>query len=121
MHGVGWPGTLGVPTLTNLGPPQLGQMLAVQVGNSLGRDTPGFALVGLGEAAGGTTFGGTLLVMPALIIATSVPAAGLVLSGLLPDAPALCGATVFLQAIEADPGVAHGFAFSPALGLHLGQ
>jgi hypothetical protein len=121
FHGVGWPGTLGVPTLTNLGPPQLGQLLSVQVGNSLGRDTPGFVLVGLGEAAGGTKFGGTLLVMPALIIATSVPAAGLVLSALLPDAPALCGVTVFLQAIEADPGASHGFAFSPGLGLHLGQ
>jgi hypothetical protein len=50
-----------------------------------------------------------------------VPASGAAIVSVLPDDDALSGATVELQALQSDPGAAHGVSFTPGLALRLGR
>jgi hypothetical protein len=49
-----------------------------------------------------------------------IPPQGLDLSGPITQDPALCGASVFLQVLEDDPGASQGLSFTPGLELVLG-
>jgi hypothetical protein len=66
-YGTGWPGTLGVPTLTG-SPPVLCMQTTVSIGNSLGTTTPAVLIVAFYRASIPTVFGGTLLVLPSFVL-----------------------------------------------------
>jgi Tol biopolymer transport system component len=116
-YGAGFPGTLGVPSLTASAPPVFGTTITVDVGNSLGAATPGVLLIGLQRASIPTSAGGTLLVDLLLTLPVSIPATGLSIPATVPHDPALCGVTIDLQAIELDGGAAHHLAFTAGLEL----
>jgi Tol biopolymer transport system component len=116
-YGAGFPGTLGVPSLTASANPVFGTTFSVDVGNSLGATTSALLLIGLQRASIPTGAGGTILVDLLLSTPLSIPAAGLSLPATLPHDPALCGVTIDLQAIELDPGAAKRLAFTAGLEL----
>ena len=119
-YGAGYPGTLGIPSLTSPDRPILGGSFTLDLGNSLGLDTSAVLVVGLSQASIPTNKGGTLLVTPLLWIPVALPAAGVSLTGTLPSDPALCGVGADFQAIELDAGAAHGMSFTAGLEIHLG-
>jgi hypothetical protein len=119
-YGAGWPGTLGIPSLTSNANPSLGSTITLSVGNSLGANTTGFLAIGLTQASLSTGFGGTLLLLPMSIVTIAIPAAGLSVPGLIPNDTSLCGIAVFLQVMEIDAGASKGVSFTPGLELDLG-
>lgn len=120
-YGSGWPGTSGVPALTASGNPVLGASINVLLGNSAGLVTPGALLVGVTPTSLATGFGGTLLVVPLVNLPVSVPVAGASFPITVPAARALCGASVYFQAVEVDRGASHSVSFSRGLQLLVGQ
>jgi hypothetical protein len=82
--------------------------------------TVGLLFIGLQRCDLPTGFGGNLVVLPLITIPITVPAAGMSISGNLPDDPRLAGTTIDLQAVEADAGAIKGVSFSQGLELSLG-
>lgn len=119
-YGAGWPGKNGIPAIFALNKPVPGQLLTVQVDNSLGSPTPSLLLLGYAAANIPTNKDGTILVSAALAAALPLSATGASLSATLPDDPALDGFDVFLQALEADSFATKGVSFTAGLKLHLG-
>ena len=120
QYGSGWPGTLGVPQLTALNDPVLGEPFEVFLTNSRGSTTVAFLFLGFQETQVVTSLDGTLWLVPFWTFRLQVPAAGLTLSQVLDGDPALAGARLFLQAIEVDPGASKGASFTPGLFVALG-
>jgi Tol biopolymer transport system component len=116
-YGAGFPGTLGVPSLTASANPVFGASFTVDVGNSLGAATSALLLVGLQRASIPTGAGGTILVDLLLATPLALPAGGLSLPASFAHDPALCGITVDLQAIELDAGAAKNLSFTAGLEL----
>jgi hypothetical protein len=58
---------------------------------------------------------------PGLVFPVFIPFGGLQVTGALPADPLLCGASLFLQVVESDPGASHGASFTPGLRLDLGS
>lgn len=121
-YGAGWPGTNGVPSLGPSGSPTIGQPVALQIGNSLGAATTGYLLLGAAPASQATALGGTVLVafVPALAFTLPIPASGTLLAGTVPNDPTLCGVSLYVQVIQADPNASHGASFSRGLKLDFG-
>jgi subtilisin family serine protease len=119
-YDTGYPGTLGVPSLTVSAPPVLGLSFTLDVGNSLGSNTPGLLFVGMSSASIPTSAGGTLLVNPLLLVPFTVDAAGTSLPATLPADPTLIGVHVYTQVLESDAGAAHHISFTAGLDLLLG-
>ena len=120
-YGAGWPGTLGVPTLTSSAPPAFGTTITISLSDSTGVGTTGLLMIGVSRANIPSGKDGTILVSPLLFIGLPVPAGGLALSGSLPAYdPNLCGVAVDLQAIELDAGASKGLSFTQGLELILG-
>jgi len=120
-YGTGWAGSGGrVPQLVPTGDPILGCSLTIGLSNTSGAATSGVLVVGSTPANAPTPFGGTLLVTPALVIGLALPAGGLPIALTVPRNRFLCGAGIYLQAAEADPGASHGIAFTAGLRLALG-
>ncbi|HET6202957.1 MAG TPA: hypothetical protein VFI25_09175 [Planctomycetota bacterium] len=119
-YGSGWPGSSGVPALTCSAPPVLGASIGVALSNSWGSATTAILVVGSAEATVPTGYGGSLLVTPGGLLALPVPPGGLVLPLFIPPDPALCGATFYGQAAEADPGASAGLSFTPGLRVRIG-
>ncbi|HET6164506.1 MAG TPA: hypothetical protein VFG37_12615 [Planctomycetota bacterium] len=119
-YGVGVPGTQGVPSLTSQ-LPVLGTTITVAVGNSLGAPTVGILFLGYQQAQLPTHFGGDLLLLPALVVPISFSYGSDSVTASLPDDDVLCGVTVDLQAVEADPGAVKGVSFTAGLELVLGR
>ena len=119
-YGSGWPGTLGVPTLTAQSDPGIGTTCSLDLANSLGAATPGLLVIGLASASIPLRSGGTLLVAPANVLAVTVPAGGLVFTDSIPDDPLLCFLEVFVQGIELDPGAVGKLSLTPGLELEIG-
>jgi len=119
-YGTGFPGTLGVPSLTTHSLPILGLSFDLVIGNSLGALTPGVLLIGSSSASIPTQKGGTLLVSPMLLLPMNIDALGMLISPTLPADPALCGLHVYAQVLEVDSGAAHNMSFSAGLDLLLG-
>jgi hypothetical protein len=119
-YGAGWAGSLGVPTLTAQSPPVVGQNLAVDLSNSAGVPTPGVLLIGVAQESILTNKGGTLLVDLLLLVPLSIPAAGITLSGSVPNDPALYGFHADLQGLELDAGATKGMSFTRGLDLEFG-
>jgi hypothetical protein len=119
-YGSGYAGTLGVPSIASASAPVLGSSVSIAIGNSLGAPTPGIVLIGAQSASILTSKGGTLLVAPLLWIPATIPTAGLSLPGSIPSDVQYCGLSGFVQALELDPGAAHGFSFTAGLQLTFG-
>jgi len=119
-YGTGLAGTNGVPALTSTSP-ILGTTVDVSIGNSLGAPTIGLLFVGTTQAQIHTRFGGDLLVLPTLAVPMNFSFGFNVLSGTLPLDDVLCGVTLDLQVVEADPGALLGVSFSQGLELVLGH
>lgn len=121
-YGAGHPGTLGVPSLTLSALPVMGTTPSVQIGNSLGVSVLATAVMGLGQTALPTGWGGTLLVDNILLTETFVAdAAGTDMPLELPDDPGLCGLPLNIQVAEFDPGASLGISFTRGLALVLGR
>jgi Tol biopolymer transport system component len=120
-YGAGYPGTLGIPSLTASADPVFGTTINVDVGNSLGLATPGLLFAGLSPASIPTSAGGTLLVNFVLMVPLVVSAGGESLPATIPYDPAFYGVQVCLQVLEADSGAAHKLSFTPGLALIFGR
>jgi Tol biopolymer transport system component len=120
-YGAGFPGTNGVPTFTSRQDPVLGTTITLDLGNSYGLPTVGVEFVGFQRTAIHSGWGGDLLVVPSFVAAIVLASGGATFSGALPEDATLCGVAVDLQAIEADPGAAHGVSFTAGLELNLGH
>ncbi|MEW6746761.1 MAG: hypothetical protein AB1486_28805, partial [Planctomycetota bacterium] len=64
--------------------------------------------------------GGTLLVIPEVIVGISIPAPLLALPAPIPYDCAFSGLSIYLQVLELDPGASQGVSFTPGLKLVLG-
>jgi len=121
-YGAGFPGTLGVPTLTASADPVLGTTIDVDVGNSLGSATLGVVLAGFTDASIPTSKGGTLLVDQLfLVLGLPLAADGIALAAEIPADPAYCGLEVYAQVLELDDGALKGLSFTAGLELVLGM
>ena len=120
-YGAGFPGTSGVPSFTSQQNPAFGTNVTLDLANSYGSPTAGILFVGFQQLSLHSSWGGDLLVLPALVIPISFSYGGDSFSGDIPSDWTLCGVTLFLQAIEADPGAAKGVSFTPGLELVLGE
>ena len=47
-----------------------------------------------------------------MICLEPIPAAGLVMTEVVPDDPGLCGFSLFLQTVMTDAGASHGWSFT---------
>jgi Tol biopolymer transport system component len=120
-YGTGFPGTFGEPILTSSADPVLGTTITLDVGNSLGFWTVGFLLIGADDASIPTNLGGTLLVIPSLVLPLALGPAGGSFAVDIPADPALCELSAYFQTLELDPGAARGASFTPGLQLSFGH
>ena len=120
-YGSGYPGTLGVPTLTASVDPVFGTTISIDASNSSGNWSEGFVPVGVSPADVPTSAGGELLVTPlSLLLLPLLPSGGSIVTAIPRDLN-FHGLTLYLQVIEIDPGAQHGLSFTPGLQLTLGQ
>jgi hypothetical protein len=118
--GVGWPGTFGVPSLTAIEDPLLCGTVDVLIGNSAGVPTTGRILMGTKKIAYRTPWDGWLLLAPEFGGFCQLPPGGLQVKLPLGCQAILCGSSLFVQALELDPGASRGVSFTPGLELILG-
>ena len=120
-YGSGFPGTNGIPSLTSQQNPSFGATVTLDLTNSLGAPTSGFLAIGFQRGSFDLKYGAQLLVVPALIVPITFSYGADSFTGTIPDDVLLCGVTVDVQGIEADPGAASGLSFSPGLELVIGK
>jgi Tol biopolymer transport system component len=120
-YGAGWPGTLGVPSLTLDRDPVMGTTVDLEIGNSAGFPAITFLYCGMDAISVPTRLGGTLLVDPASLIVLFVYPPGSSIACDLPLDLPLVGVSVFAQALQFDPGASRGISFSAGLEALLGQ
>jgi hypothetical protein len=120
-YGSGFPGTNGIPAFTASQPPVLGTTTSLFLENSLHLPTVGLVFVGFSRIDLPSSFGGDLLVDPALTLPVSFSYGADSFDWDVPNDPALVGVTIDVQAIEADAGAAKGVSFTPGLELVLGR
>jgi hypothetical protein len=119
-YGIGWGGTLGVPSFTAGSNPILGQSINLKIANSSLAVAPGLMLLGASQASILTSKGGTLLVNPLIFLPLSLPVGSLTLPGTVPSDPALSGVQAYLQVLELDAGASKGISFTEGLDLLFG-
>jgi Tol biopolymer transport system component len=120
-YGAGFPGTNGIPSFTSQQNPAFGTSVTLDLANSYGSPTAGLLFVGFQPLSLHSSWGGDLLVLPALVLPISFSYGGDSFSGDIPADWTLCGVTLYLQALESDPGAAKGVSFTPGLELVLGE
>jgi Tol biopolymer transport system component len=120
-YGAGFPGTNGIPAFTSQQNPAFGATVTLDLSNSYANPTVGVIFVGFQRTSIHSGWGGDLLVVPALSMFVTFSYGGDSFTGTIPDDRSLCGVTVDLQAIEADPGAAKGVSFTQGLELVLGH
>jgi hypothetical protein len=116
-----WPGTNGIPSFTATGDPSLCTTITLDLGNSLGVKTPAGLFIGALPADQPTLYDGHLLLVPLTIFLVQLPGAGLGIPGDMPCDGTLCGRSIYLQALELDPGASQGVSFTRGLRLVLGS
>ncbi len=119
-YGIGFPGTLGIPSLTAQGDPVLGTTLNVYVGNSATTATIAAILVGTQPTSVPMGKGGDLLVVPLITFLIPLPVGGTTLAEDIDNDAALCGLEFFVQSLVADRGAAKRQSASAGLKLVLG-
>jgi Tol biopolymer transport system component len=120
-YGAGFPGSNGVPGLTAQSDPELDSPLTIALSNSYGSFTVGLVFVGFQQGTFHSSWGGDLLVVPAITLVVGLPPSGTTLTGNIPNEAGLCGFEIDLQALESDAGAAKGVSFTQGLELELGQ
>ena len=120
-YGDGFPGTFGVPALTSSSLPVLGTTVTVDLANSCGQWTYALLFEGFERASIHSSLGGDLLLIPSFTTVVGLPPWGASYSADLPTNGVFCGVTIDVQAIESDPGAAHGASFTQGLELLLGH
>jgi hypothetical protein len=120
-YGNGLAGTNGVPGFTAEANPVRGSTLTLDVGCSSGGFAFGLLVVGFERAQIHSSWGGDLLVEPAILLAIGLAPTGATLVGDLPDDDRLCGVVIDLQVLEADAGAPRGVSFTPGLELTIGR
>jgi Tol biopolymer transport system component len=120
-YGDGHAGTLGIPALAPGWRPVLGSRITVDVGNSSLDYTVGAMFIGFEQTVIRSSWGGDLLVVPAITQLVGLSPWGARLFGDLPDDESLIGFSIDLQAIEVDAGAAKGMSFTQGLELLLGR
>jgi hypothetical protein len=120
-YGSGFPGTTGVPSFTSQQNPVFGSTVTLNLSNSFANPTIGVLFVGFQRASIHSNWGGDLLVLPAITQLVTFSYGANSYTGAIPDDEKLCGVTIDLQAIEADPGAAKGVSFTPGLELVIGH
>jgi len=120
-YGDGFPGTFGVPALTSSSLPVLGTTVTVDLANSCGQWTYALLFEGFERASIHSSLGGDLLLIPSFTTVVGLPPWGSSYSADLPTNGVFCGVTIDVQAIESDPGAAHGASFTQGLELLLGH
>jgi Tol biopolymer transport system component len=120
-YGAGFPGSHGVPTFTSQQNPAFATTITLDLENSYGNPTVGVLFVGFQQTSIHSNWGGDLLVVPSLVVPTSFSYGYNSYAGEIPDDWSLCGMTLDLQALEADPGAAKGVSFTQGLQLILGR
>jgi hypothetical protein len=83
-YGVGFPGTLGIPTLGARTNPVLGATLTLDLTDSQPSFTVGLLFVGFQRASLHSSWGGELLVAPSVTLLVGVQPGGTAISGTLP-------------------------------------
>jgi Tol biopolymer transport system component len=119
-YGSGVAGANGVPGFTASADPVLGSTITLALDNSSGQPTLGLVFVGFQQANFHTGWGGDLLVLPAYVLPISISSGGETFNWAIPAVPTLAGATIDLQAVEADAAAPKGVSFTPGLELALG-
>jgi Tol biopolymer transport system component len=120
-YGAGYPGTLGVPTLTSSADPVFGTSISIDASNSSGIWSEGVVVLGLSSSSIPTSAGGELLVDPFLYLLLPLLPGGGSIDAIVPRDMELCGLSVYMQVLELDAGAAHGISFTPGLQLAFGQ
>jgi hypothetical protein len=120
-YGSGWPGTNGIPSFTATGDPVLCGPITLELANSLGASTTAVLFLGLAPTDQLTSYDGHVLVALTNLFLLGLPGAGLGIPGIVPCENALCGRSVYLQALEVDPGASRGVSFTPGLKLVFGS
>jgi hypothetical protein len=120
-YGAGFPGTLGIPTLTAGADPVFGTSFSVDVSSSSGTWSDGLLLIGFQSASNPTSAGGTLLVDPVMELLFVLTPSGRSLAEDVPLDAELCGLSLYLQVLELDRGAAQGISFTPGLQLTVGH
>ena len=100
--------------------PLLCSTITLDLDNSLGASTTTGFFIGLAQTDQPTVYDGRLLVIPLNVLLLPLPGAGLALPGPVPCDSTLCGLSIYLQALELDPGASKGISFTPGLRLVLG-
>jgi len=122
-YGTGHPGTLGVPGLAAAAQPILGTTVGIELTGV--SPSPAFCLLAWGWSAADlpSGFGGQLMLQISLLEGMVLPAPpmfGTTSLG-IPLDQGLCGVSIYCQYAHFDAGASHGFAFSPAMRLILGN
>ena len=120
-YGAGHPGTTGIPSLTSSAAPVLGTTPNLLVGNSAGASTIAVIFFGDTPISAPTPWRGTALVFPFTSIAGVIAPGGSPFPLAIPPDSALCGYTLYMQAIVFDAGASQGIAFTPGLVYVLGD
>jgi len=119
-YGEGFPGTLGIPTLTSRSEPVIGSEVVLDLGNSSNSYTVALFLLGFARASIPTGWGGELLLQPSFAVLLALGPSGVSIAEDLPNDPSLCGFVIEAQALEVDAGAASGVSFTPGLELVFG-
>ncbi len=120
-YGDGVPGTTGVPSLVLNGIPLINALVTLGVGNSSGTATQVLLLMGSSPASIPGFWGGDLLLVPIVAMALPLPGSGFVISTTIPNDPLLCGARLYIQGLQSDPGAAQGVSSSRGLEIRFGM
>jgi len=120
-YGSGFPGTFGTPTLSLRRLPRFGAYITLDVTSSSNTAAPGWLLCGFQPTDVPTHFGGHLLVSFLWIQPVVIGPGGSAFPATIPPELVWAGVDVFVQAVEADVGAAHGLSFTDGLTLTIGQ
>jgi hypothetical protein len=99
----------------------LGASIRLDLANSWDDYTVGALFLGYQPTELPSSWGGVLLVVPAITQLVGLSPWGTSIIGDIPDDDSLIGFALDLQAIEADPGASKGVSFTHGLELVLGH
>ncbi len=113
-------GTLGAPTLTLNGIPELCANVDLLASNTRGVNTRGLLLIGNAADSWSGIAGTILVAQPWVVLPVSLSESGFQRTLNVPCNTDLCDLELFLQMLQVDPGGVAGLAMSPGLKLILG-
>jgi Tol biopolymer transport system component len=119
-YGSGFPGELGIPTLTVGADPVLGQPIDVTIGSSSSKWILGFLALGVTPIDVRGSWGGDLLVAPLTLMPVPVTPSGYTLHAQIPYDAAFWNFVLEMQCLELDPAAAKGVSSTDGLELDFG-